>query len=83
MNMTTKKYLSGWQNMGQRYGVTARNAQRMVLDGRLPEPWYMPGSRSPMWELDALDQHDRRTLVKRSQRRDDVTASETTEPEAA
>jgi hypothetical protein len=76
-----KKYLTGWQNIGARYDVTARNAQRMVLDGRLPEPWYMTGSKSPMWEIDVLDEHDRRILTKRSWRRDDESVP--SEPEAA
>jgi hypothetical protein len=78
--MTThKKYICGWQPLGERYGVTARNAQRMVLDGRLPEPAYMPGSRSPLWELAALDEHDRKILTRSISRRRPAT----TAPEAA
>jgi hypothetical protein len=55
----------------------------MVLDGRLPEPSYLPGGRRPLWEEDLLDEHDRLVLIKRTRRRATVTSSATTEPEAA
>jgi hypothetical protein len=79
-NSPNKKYLCGWQPLGERYGVTARNAQRMVLDGRLPEPSYMPGSRSPLWELALLDEHDRCILTRSVRGRRPVASSG---PEAA
>jgi hypothetical protein len=77
-NKTTHtKYLAGWQALGARYSTTPRSAQRWVLDGRLPPPSYMPGSRSPLWELAALDEHDRLTLSSTLSRR------RVTSPEAA
>jgi hypothetical protein len=78
--MTTMKYLSGWQDLAKRYGYTPRNAQRMVLDGRLPEPSYLPGSRFPLWELDALDEHDRRVITKRIRRRPAAAPTESSAP---
>jgi hypothetical protein len=79
-----RKYLRGWQNLGDRYEVTPRSAQRMVLDGRLPAASYIPGSRFPLWDLDVLDEHDRRMFVTRhdGRRRPAVTAPAATEPEA-
>jgi hypothetical protein len=80
MSMTTnKKFLSGWRNLGDRYGITPRSAQRMVLDGRLPEPSYLPGGRRPLWKEDLLDEHDRLVLIKRIRRRPAVTSFATTE----
>jgi hypothetical protein len=75
-----RKYLSGWQALAARYNTTTRSAQRWVLDGRLPEPHYMPGSRSPLWELALLDEHDHRILIRSVSRRRPVTSPE---PEAA
>jgi len=64
----SKKYLSGWQSLADRYGTTPRSCQRMVKDGRLPPPGYMGGSRSPLWDLEILDEHDRKAITKRAGR---------------
>ena len=62
---TNKKYVGGWNAMGERYDCTPRNCQRMVEDGRLPEPVYIGDSRTPLWEIELLDEHDRKMIRRR------------------
>jgi hypothetical protein len=45
--------------VAMRYSVDERTVDRMRLDGRIPPPKYLPGSRIPIWDEDELDQHDR------------------------
>jgi hypothetical protein len=78
-----KKFLRGWRDLADRYGVTTRTAQRMCEDGRLPEPSYIPDSRFPLWQLDLLDKHDRLIITTRIRRRPAAAPTDRGAPEAA
>jgi predicted DNA-binding transcriptional regulator AlpA len=43
--------------VSERYDVTIRSVERMVEDGRLPEPVYR--GRMPLWKEADLDESDR------------------------
>ena len=60
-----KKYLRR-KGVAQRYGVVERTVDRMVEDGRLPRPVYLPGGRIPFFAEDELDANDRRATVERA-----------------
>ena len=45
--------------VAMRYSVDERTVDRMKLDGRIPPPKYLPGSRLPIWDEGELDRHDR------------------------
>lgn len=53
-----KKYLRK-ADVAARYAVDDRTVDRMKLDGRIPPPKYLPGSRIPIWEESELDLNDR------------------------
>jgi hypothetical protein len=53
-----KKYLRK-AGVAARYSVDERTVDRMKIDGRIPPPKYLPGSRIPIWDVDELDQNDR------------------------
>jgi hypothetical protein len=60
-----KKYLRK-AGVAARYDVDERTVDRMKLDGRIPLPKYLPGSRIPLWAESELDANDRAaTLVPR------------------
>lgn len=52
-----KKFLRKRQ-VAQRYSITPRTVERMVEDGRLPQPDFYRG-RLPFWGEDTLDESDR------------------------
>jgi hypothetical protein len=54
----SKKYLRR-AGVAARYDVDERTVDRMRIDGRIPPPKYLPGSRIPIWEEGELDQNDR------------------------
>jgi len=61
-----KRYLRK-REVAERYGdVHERSIDRMRQDGRIPQPVYLPGSRIPLWDEDALDENDRRAVVRNS-----------------
>jgi hypothetical protein len=45
-------------DVATRYATTPRNIERMVKDGRLPQPDFYNG-RMPLWSKDRLDEIDR------------------------
>jgi predicted DNA-binding transcriptional regulator AlpA len=51
------------QHVAQRYGVDVRSIDRMALDGRIPKPRYLPGSRLPLWAEHELAAHERRATL--------------------
>jgi hypothetical protein len=58
-----KQYLRKF-GVAARYSVDERTVDRMKKDRRIPLPKYQPGSRIPLWDVDELDEADRRaTLV--------------------
>lgn len=62
----SKKYLRK-AGVAARYAVDERTVDRMKIDGRIPPPKYLPGSRIPIWEESELDRNDRAaTLVPHS-----------------
>lgn len=52
------------QAVATRYSTTPRNVDRMVDDGRIPGPTFWNG-RFPLWDVDVLDETDRRAAVER------------------
>jgi hypothetical protein len=50
-------------SVAERYDVDERTVDRMKLDGRIPPPKYLPGSRIPIWWEDELDENDRRATL--------------------
>ena len=61
-NPQGRRYLRK-HGVAERYAVDERTVDRMKLDGRIPPPKYLPGSRFPMWAIDELDAADRRATV--------------------
>ena len=55
--MATKYFRKA--DVAARYAVDDRTVDRMKLDGRIPPPKYLPGSRIPIWEERELDLNDR------------------------
>jgi hypothetical protein len=55
-----KRYLRK-NELAERYGVTPRNIDYMVKDGRIPAPFYR--GRFPLWDPDQVDAADRAALV--------------------
>jgi predicted DNA-binding transcriptional regulator AlpA len=56
--MTASKKFLRKAMVAERYSVDVRTVDRMSVDGRIPPPKYLPGSRLPLWlesELDAAD----------------------------
>jgi hypothetical protein len=48
-----------------RYGdVVPRSIQRAVDAGRLPAPDYPLGNKVPFWDLEKLEEHDRRVVTE-------------------
>jgi predicted DNA-binding transcriptional regulator AlpA len=52
----SKRFLKKRQ-VAERYGISERETDRRVRDGRLPAPYYH--SRFPRWDEDELDACDR------------------------
>ena len=52
-----KRYLRK-NDLAARYGVTPRNIDFMVKDGRIPAPFYL--SRFPLWDEDVIDAESNR-----------------------
>ena len=52
------------QGVADRYSVDPRTVDRMKNDGRIPPPKYYPGSRTPFWFEEELDQADRAATLK-------------------
>ena len=59
----SKKYLRK-RGVAARYDVVERTIERMVEDGRIPFPVYLPGSRIPLWDIEGLDANDRRATAR-------------------
>jgi hypothetical protein len=56
-----KQYLRK-KDLAKRYGgITERNIDYMVKDGRIPAPFYR--GRFPLWDPDQVDAADRAALV--------------------
>jgi predicted DNA-binding transcriptional regulator AlpA len=53
-------------SLAERYGVNKRTVDRMVVDGRIPPPRYLPGSTLPMWEEGELEANERKAALKRA-----------------
>ena len=75
-----KRYLRK-NELAERYGVTPRNIDYMVKDGRIPAPFYR--GRFPLWDPDQVDAADRAALVashppRRRRASKTATAAETT-----
>jgi predicted DNA-binding transcriptional regulator AlpA len=51
-----------------RYGITDRTVERMVEDGRLPQPTYR--GRIPLWRESELDESDRVAALTPRPKRD-------------
>jgi hypothetical protein len=50
------------KDLAKRYGgITERNIDYMVKDGRIPAPFYR--GRFPLWDPDQVDAADRAALV--------------------
>jgi hypothetical protein len=58
----SRKYLRK-HGVAERYSVDKRTVDRMAIDGRIPPPKYLPGSRIPIWEESELDQNDRKATL--------------------
>jgi hypothetical protein len=67
----------------KRYDCTDRTIERMVKDGRLPPPHYQPGSRTPLWDEDELEENDRRATLERPARTKGSVADRAASAEAA
>jgi hypothetical protein len=50
------------RDVAARYGVDERTVDRMK-GRRIPAPKYLPGSRFPIWDAEALDQADRHATL--------------------
>jgi hypothetical protein len=50
------------RDVARRYGVDERTVDRMK-GRRIPAPKYLPGSRFPIWDAEALDQADRHATL--------------------
>jgi hypothetical protein len=46
-------------------GITDRTVDRWAEAGRIPRPFYHPGSRLPFWWLDELEECDRQATRTR------------------
>jgi hypothetical protein len=57
-----KKYLRK-RSLAARYDCDKRTVDRMVEDGRLPPPEYLPGSQIPIWAEDKLVANERRATA--------------------
>jgi hypothetical protein len=71
------------KDLAKRYGgITERNIDYMVKDGRIPAPFYR--GRFPLWDPDQVDAADRAALVasRPSGKPKTVTAAEHTETTA-
>jgi hypothetical protein len=53
------------RQVSQRYVISEREVDRRSRDGRLPEPEFPAGGRSPRWRGDKLDASDRAAAVAR------------------
>jgi hypothetical protein len=61
---TTKRWLRK-REVRERYGnVVDRTVERAVRDGRLPPPQFPFGNRIPLWDLEALEAHERAAAMK-------------------
>jgi hypothetical protein len=60
-----RKYLRK-RGVAERYSCHERSVERMVKDGRIPPPKYLPNSRIPLWDEEGLDENDRRATVERA-----------------
>ena len=66
----------------ERYGdVVPRSIQRAVDAGRLPAPDYPLGNKVPFWDLEKLEEHDRRVVTEHVRKA--TTADELAETAAA
>jgi hypothetical protein len=54
------------RDVARRYGVDERTVDRMK-GRRIPAPKYLPGSRFPIWDAEALDQADRHATLAAGQ----------------
>ena len=64
-----------------RYGVTPRNVENMVKDGRLPAPFYH--GRFPLWDPDQLDAADRAATLRASKPKTVTADTKSEAPTAA
>jgi hypothetical protein len=58
------KTYSRKKDVADRYKTTPRNVERMAADGRIPKPFYLNGSRIPLWDNDQLDENDRAAVAR-------------------
>jgi hypothetical protein len=56
------------KQVAARYTTTPRHVDRMVLDGRLPAPEHPLGPKTPMWDEQKLDAHDRAAVMRQPRR---------------
>jgi len=53
------------RQVAKRYGdIAERTVERMAEDGRIPKPFYLMGSRIPLWDNEALDENDRAAAAR-------------------
>ena len=68
----SKKHNSRKKQVAERYCVDERTVDRMVKDGRLPPPFYLPGGRIPFWDDDVLDANDRAAALRSTKNVDEA-----------
>jgi hypothetical protein len=68
------KYLR-LNSVASRYAVHPRSVPRMVKDKRIPPPAFYNG-RFPLWDLDQLDENDRRAAKAFARRISDTATSQ-------
>jgi len=60
----SKVYLRKKQ-VAQRYGgLATRSIERAVADGRLPPPEHPFGEHLPLWDLQVLEENERRAAIR-------------------
>jgi hypothetical protein len=61
------------QRLAKRYDVTPRTIDRWVRNGTLPTPIYH--GKTPLWDEDVLDAHDRKVTIERASITENAEAS--------
>jgi hypothetical protein len=61
--MTTTKFLRK-KDVAERYGVTIRSVERMIVDGKLPGPTLYRG-RAPLWSIEELEADEKAAILAR------------------
>lgn len=51
------------RSLAERYDCDARTIDRMRVDGRLPQPHFLPNSDIPLWPEDELIANERKATV--------------------